>query len=212
MRKLFILFALLQISINAQTSSPITSEAEQEKNAQNWERFDWRNYGLTQVEFSQIKKTNISPERFHYFLEIGISASEYLQKPWLKLRVSEDFWLEERAKGLSDQDIDRSWDMSDGLSWPANLSVVFPGYFNWYSGEWGKGLAYSGSAIGFWGASAYYAQKSDDAWKYFAFGAGLVHVLSWVDARYSRNEFNKSIPLLAFDQSGQWSLYWRIWI
>ena len=63
--------------------------------------------GLTQWEFQQAKEEGISREKLTHLVELGVRLSEYLQRPWEKLGVSET-----RAKVLLKSAIQQA--ISDG--------------------------------------------------------------------------------------------------
>ena len=74
-----------------------------------WDGFRIEEMGLTQWEFQQAKEGGVSRNKLTHLVELGIRPTEYLQKPWLRLGVGEEAWLEQRAQGLEDSDIDRSY-------------------------------------------------------------------------------------------------------
>jgi hypothetical protein len=74
-----------------------------------WDGFRYEEMGLTQWEFQQIKEAGISRDKLTRLVELGVRPSEYLQKPWEKMNITEDAWLAQRSEGMEDADIDRSY-------------------------------------------------------------------------------------------------------
>ena len=58
-----------------------------------WEGFKYEDMGLTQWEYQQAKEQGVSREKLTKLVELGIRPTEYLQKPWNRLGVSEEDWL-----------------------------------------------------------------------------------------------------------------------
>ena len=91
---------------NEEASSANVGEAK--ATADEWQGFNYEEMGLTQWEFQQAKQEGISRDKLTNLVEMGIRPSEYLQKPWEKLGVSEQEWIKKLSGGLEDADIDRS--------------------------------------------------------------------------------------------------------
>lgn len=100
-----------------------------------WAGFNHENMGLTQWEFQQVKNSGMSKEKLLHLLEIGIRPTEYLQKPWERLKVTEQQWLDERAKGMEDSDIDRSYRYKGQHQHYAYLSLLVPSLYQWKVGK-----------------------------------------------------------------------------
>ena len=96
-----------------------------------WEGFKYEEMGLTQWEFQQAKEEGISREKLTHLVELGVRLSEYLQRPWEKLGVSEDQWLDERSAGMEDADIDRSYRNRSGDQAYAYVSLFLPSFYQW---------------------------------------------------------------------------------
>jgi hypothetical protein len=107
-----------------------------EATASEWEGVDYNDLGLSQWEFQQAKESGLSRDKLLYLLEIGVRPGEYVQKPWERLNVSEQDWLNERAKGMDDSDIDRSYRYRGRQSQnAATLSLLLPSYYQWKTGK-----------------------------------------------------------------------------
>jgi hypothetical protein len=66
----------------------------------------WEKYGLSQTEWKMIKDNNIPLSKVEELLKAGISISEYIEKPWEKLSISERKYIEKRRSGLTAYDIE----------------------------------------------------------------------------------------------------------
>ena len=100
-----------------------------------WEGFKYEEMGLTQWEFQQVRETGMAKEKLMSLIEMGVRPSEYLQKPWERLGVTEQQWLSERGKGMEDSDIDRSYrNKSENQSY-AYWSIVLPSLYQWKVGN-----------------------------------------------------------------------------
>jgi hypothetical protein len=62
-------------------------------------------YGLSQPEWESYKRSGIPKSKLEKLLKYGITFNEYASKPWISLGVSEPRWIEERGKGLKNEDI-----------------------------------------------------------------------------------------------------------
>lgn len=157
-----------------------------------WEGFDYEQLGLTQWEFQQVKEAGIPREKLLYMIEIGVRPGEYLQKPWERLNVSEEDWLVERARGMEDSDIDRSYRYRSGNQGAANLSLLLPSYYQWKTGNTSMAISMNVLWATFAGAYAYMlATEEDNSSVYMLFPLALVHVWSfghgWYETRFESN-------------------------
>lgn len=100
-----------------------------------WEGFKYEDMGLTQWEFQQVRDAGISKEKLLSLLELGVRPTEYLQKPWESLGVTEAQWLAERGKGMDDSDIDRSYRNKAQNQSYAYWSIVVPSLYQWKVGK-----------------------------------------------------------------------------
>ena len=100
-----------------------------------WEGFRYEEMGLTQWEFQQIKEAGISRDKLTRIVELGVRPSEYLQKPWEKMKISEEAWLAQRSEGMEDADIDRSYRNHHGDQSYAYLSLLVPSLYQWKKGD-----------------------------------------------------------------------------
>jgi len=96
-----------------------------------WADFDYQHAGLSQVEFQKVKESGMSKEKLLHLLEIGVRPGTYLQEPWKDLGVSESEWLEQRANGMEDADIDRTYKNNSGNQGLAYLSFLVPSLYQW---------------------------------------------------------------------------------
>ena len=148
-----------------------------------WENFKYEDMGLTQWEFQQIRETGVSKAKLLSLLELGVRPSEYLQKPWEPLGVTEDQWLSERGKGMDDSDIDRSYRNKSKNQSLAYWSLLVPSLYQWKSGKQNEAI----SMNALWGLSVGIATyltistpSADEAYLIpFILG---VHVWSFADA------------------------------
>jgi hypothetical protein len=152
-----------------------------------WSDFDYSHAGLSQSEFQKVKDSGMSKEKLMHLLEIGIRPSVYLQEPWKDLGVSESEWLSERASGMSDADIDRTYKNKAGDQGMAYLSFVLPSYYQWKTDQMAKAIAMNvlwASALGL--TVFLYKEGEADIWIYPAvLGIGGVHLWSGIDALLS---------------------------
>ena len=100
-----------------------------------WEDFKYEEMGLSQWEFQQVRDAGMSKEKLLSLLELGVRPSEYLQKPWESLGVTEDQWLAERGKGMDDSDIDRSYRNKSVNQDYAYWSILVPSLYQWKTGK-----------------------------------------------------------------------------
>ena len=147
-----------------------------------WEGFKYEEMGLTQWEFQQAKEEGISREKLTHLVELGVRLSEYLQRPWEKLGVSEDQWLDERSAGMEDADIDRSYRNRSGDQAYAYVSLFLPSFYQWKTDKTMKAIWMDV----LWGVSAgvtiYLAADGNSAWWYGLIGVAAAHIWSFADA------------------------------
>ena len=113
---------------------------EAKASADEWEGFRYEDLGLTQWEFQQAKEEGLTRDKLTRLVELGVRISEYLQKPWNKLGVSEEDWLSQRSEGLEDADIDRSYRHRSGNQSYAYLSLLVPSLYQWKTSQSMKGI------------------------------------------------------------------------
>lgn len=147
-----------------------------------WEGFRYEDLGLTQWEFQQAKEEGISRDKLTRLVELGVRISEYLQKPWSKLGVSEEDWLAQRSQGLEDADIDRSYRNHSGNQGYAYVSLLLPSFYQWKFDRTVKAIWMDV----LWGVSAgvtiYLAADGSNAWWYGLIGVAAAHIWSFADA------------------------------
>jgi len=148
-----------------------------------WLDFDYQHAGLSQTEFQNIKESGMSKEKLMYLLEIGIRPLDYLKEPWKDLGVSEKEWLEERAGGMDDSDIDRTYKYQSGNQGLAYLSFLVPSLYQWSSGEIAKAITIDILEVTAIGFTVYLAKKGEGKdWIYGVGAIAIVHIGSGIDA------------------------------
>jgi len=120
-----------------------------------WADFDYQHAGLSQTEFQSIKESKMSKEKLMYLLEIGIRPLDYLKEPWKDLGVSEKEWLEERAGGMEDSDIDRTYRNRSGNQGLAYLSYLVPSLYQWSEDKMAYAIAMDVSYAAFWSVTIF---------------------------------------------------------
>jgi len=179
MKKLLFLIIALCFSISfAQFDDDDSEENE-------WADFDYKHAGLTQTEFQNVKESGMKKEKLLHLLEIGVRPSEYLKEPWKELGVTEKQWLEERAGGMEDGDIDRTYTSRSGNQGIAHLSLLAPSLYQWYTGQMAKAIAIDVAYVASWSLLIYLVTTNEGDEKSWAYGlpvVGAVHLYSWLDA------------------------------
>ena len=150
-----------------------------------WQGFNYEELGLTQWEFQQAKEEGVSRDKLTSLVEMGIRPSEYLQKPWEKLGVSEQDWISQRSGGLEDADIDRSYRNKSGDQSYAYLSLLVPSLYQWHKDESMKAIWIDALWVGSVGATIYLAADGNSAWWYGLLFVAGAHIWSFADAFFS---------------------------
>ncbi|MBO7062080.1 MAG: hypothetical protein IKN70_10030 [Fibrobacter sp.] len=150
-----------------------------------WEGFRYEEMGLTQWEFQQAKEEGVTREKLTHLVELGIRPSEYLQKPWMRLGVTEEQWLSQRSQGLEDADIDRSYRNRSGDQGYAYLSLLLPSLYQWKVGHTSKAVWIDALWVAGVGATAYMAYDKNSNWFYFLIPVIGAHIWSFADAFFS---------------------------
>ena len=150
-----------------------------------WQGFNYEELGLTQWEFQQAKEEGVSRDKLTSLVEMGIRPSEYLQKPWEKLGVSEQEWINQRSGGLEDADIDRSYRNKSGDQSYAYLSLLLPSLYQWKTDQSMKAIWMDALWVGSVGATVYLAADGNSAWWYGLIPVILAHGWSFLDAFFS---------------------------
>jgi hypothetical protein len=189
MKKLLFPIIALCFSVSfAQFEDDEFEEDELEKNEleeNEWANFDYQHAGLTQTEFQKVKESGMSKEKLMYLLEIGVRPADYLKEPWKNLGVSEKEWLQERAGGMDDSDIDRTYKNRSGDQWLAHLSLLVPSLYQWYAGEIAKAITIDALEAAAVGLTVYLALNNEGDENLWVWGTGaiaFVHIGSWLDA------------------------------
>jgi hypothetical protein len=150
-----------------------------------WEGFRYEDAGLTQWEFQQAKESGMSREMLTRLVELGVRPSEYIQKPWERLGVTEDAWLKEREQGLEDSDIDRSYrnrNINQDLTY---WSILVPSLYQWKTNETITAVWIDALWVVGVGGLAYFVATSDenkDIWQYWLIPILGAHIWSFADA------------------------------
>ena len=150
-----------------------------------WQGFNCEEMGLTQWEFQQAKQEGVSRDKLTNLVEMGIRPSEYLQKPWEKLGVSEQEWIRQRSGGLEDADIDRSYRNKSGDQSYAYLSLLVPSLYQWHKDESMKAIWIDALWAGSVGVTVYLAADGNSAWWYGLIVVAGAHIWSFADAFFS---------------------------
>ncbi|MCQ2092998.1 MAG: hypothetical protein MJY85_09990, partial [Fibrobacter sp.] len=112
----------------------------------------------------------------------GVRPSEYIQKPWEKMGVSEEEWLGKRSKGLEDADIDRSYRYRNGNQNYAYLSILAPSLYQWKTDNSTKAIWMDALWVASVGATVYLAATKESYWWYGILAIAGVHIWSFADA------------------------------
>jgi len=147
-----------------------------------WADFDYQHAGLSQTEFQNVKESGMSKDKLMYLLEIGIRPSVYLKEPWKDLGVSEKEWLEERAGGMDDADIDRTYKNQVGNQGLAYLTFLLPSLYQWSTDEVAKAVAINILEASFISITVILVNNNTKEWVYSAGAIALVHIGAGLDA------------------------------
>lgn len=150
-----------------------------------WAGFNYEEIGLTQWEFQQAKKEGLTRDKLTHLVEMGVQPSEYLQKPWEKLGVSEEEWLSQRSGGLEDADIDRSYRNRSGDQQYAYLSLLLPSLYQWKTEQSMKAIWMDALEVVGIGVTVYLAADGATDWWYGLLAVAGAHIWSFADAFFS---------------------------
>ena len=150
-----------------------------------WQGFNYEEMGLTQWEFQQAKQEGLTRDKLTHLVEMGVRPSEYLQKPWEKLGVSEEEWLDQRSGGFEDADIDRSYRNNAGEQGYAYLSLLVPSLYQWHKDHAMKAIWMDALWLGGVGTTVYLAVDGNSAWWYGLLIVAGAHIWSFADAFFS---------------------------
>jgi hypothetical protein len=67
----------------------------------------WERLGLSLTEWKLITDSNMPMSKVESLLKDGIGISEYFEKPWEALEMTEAKWIAKRRKGLTNYEIER---------------------------------------------------------------------------------------------------------
>lgn len=147
-----------------------------------WDKFNYEDMGLTQWEYQQAKEQGVTREKLTKLVELGIRPSEYLQKPWNKLGVSEEVWLSQRAEGMEDADIDRSYRYHHGDQKSAYISLLLPSYYQWKTKSTTKATFMDVLEIGGIAVTVVLKVQDKSEWWYGLLLVAGAHIWSFADA------------------------------
>ena len=147
-----------------------------------WDGFNYEDMGLTQWEYQQAKEQGVTREKLTKLVEIGIRPTEYLQKPWNRLGVSEEDWLSQRAEGMEDADIDRSYRYHSGDQKSAYLSLLIPSYYQWKTHAVAKATFMDVLEVGSIAVTIVLKVQDKSYWWYGFLGIAAAHLWSFADA------------------------------
>ncbi len=147
-----------------------------------WKGFNYEEMGLTQWEFQQAKQEGVTRDKLTRLVEMGVRPSEYIQKPWEKMGVSEDEWLGQRSKGLEDADIDRSYRNRSGNQNYAYLSLLLPSLYQWKTDNTTKAIWMDALEVVGIGATVFLAATGETGWWYGLLIVAGAHIWSFADA------------------------------
>lgn len=148
-----------------------------------WEGFKYEEVGLSQWEFQQAKEAGITRDKLTTLVELGIRPSEFLQKPWEQLGVSEEQWIKERSQGMEDSDIDRSYRNRTQNRDIAYLSLLLPSLYQWKTDNTVKAIWMDALWVIGVGGLTYFAVTDDsNTWAYWLLPVVGAHIWSFVDA------------------------------
>lgn len=173
---LILILLLLAAPLSAEAVEPVDLQKKDP-----WHGFDWQEAGLTQSEFQAVKAADLAREKVFFLIEIGVRPALYLQKPWVRLGVSEEYWLEERAAGMEDSDIDRTYDRIDQGRLAAGVSLLLPSWYQWRAHQPWKALAINSWSIGMLTPAIWLTVHDDDHATWFWVGALLANFYSFID-------------------------------
>lgn len=162
-----------------------TKVGEAKASGDEWQGFNYEEMGLTQWEFQQAKQEGISRDKLTSLVEMGIRPSEYIQKPWEKLGVSEEEWIAQRSGGLEDADIDRSYRNRSGDQSYAYLSLLVPSLYQWKTNQSMKAIWIDVLWVASVGATVYLKVDDNSAWWYGLIFVAGAHIWSFADAFFS---------------------------
>lgn len=179
-------------SSNTEEESFESDNAEESENVgdatasgDEWAGFNYEEIGLTQWEFQQAKKEGLTRDKLTHLVEMGVQPSEYLQKPWEKLGVSEEEWLSQRSGGLEDADIDRSYRNRSGDQQYAYLSLLLPSLYQWKTEQSMKAIWMDALEVVGIGVTVYLAADGATDWWYGLLAVAGAHIWSFADAFFS---------------------------
>lgn len=180
-------------SENSEANSEASSSSKTESSAVGsavatsdpWEGFRYEDIGLTQWEFQQAKESGMSREMLTRLVELGVRPSEYIQKPWERLGVTEEAWLKEREQGLEDSDIDRSYRNRNINQDLAYWSILIPSLYQWKTDATITAIWIDALWVVGVGGLTYFAVTADDnedIWQYWLIPILGAHIWSFADA------------------------------
>jgi hypothetical protein len=109
---------------------------------------EYERLGLSQVEWNLVVQHKMSMDKVKKFLRDGISIAEYFRQPWKEFGISEARWLQNRRRGISDDDMRARCRKPSSGEWAVVQNFFVPGLHQWLRCEYGKAAVMSGVAAG----------------------------------------------------------------
>jgi len=173
---------------SAEEESAVYTAGSADASNDEWAGFHYEDVGLTQWEFQQAKESGMTRDKLNQLVELGIRPSEYIQEPWKRLGVTEEAWLSDRASGLEDSDIDRTYKNHAGDQSLAFWSLLVPSLYQWNHDESIKAIWMDALWVVGVGGLSYFAATAgndDNTWVYWLIPVLGAHVWSFADAFFS---------------------------
>ncbi|MCF0216192.1 MAG: hypothetical protein HUK21_06930 [Fibrobacteraceae bacterium] len=161
------------------------SVGEAKATGDEWDGFKYEEMGLSQWEFQKAREEGISRDKLTRLVELGVRPSEYIQRPWERLGVSEEAWLSQRSEGLEDADIDRSYRNKSGHQGLAYASLLVPSLYQWKMDDNTTAIWIDALWLAGVGATVYMATSGEENWFYFLIPVVGAHIWSFADAFFS---------------------------
>ncbi len=112
------------------------------------EKDTYERLGLSSTEWQKIKEARMPLSRVHELLESGISMTEYFNRPWMGLGISENDWVDGRRRGLTDEDMRPLPRENESAHYAIVQGLLLPGYPQVKRKQYGKGIPMAALAAG----------------------------------------------------------------
>ena len=107
-------------------------------------------YGMSQAEWRAYKESGMSIGELEELILCGITYSEYQTRPWLSLGISRKTWIEDRCKGLGDQDV-KAFHAKSPRDYSIVLAFLIPGSYHFRTGQHATASCLLGADLISWG-------------------------------------------------------------